>query len=118
MGRHATMRHKISRRIIIGSIAAASTVRQSLSEVRANAVVAELVRLGQELEVHRAALDRASEHDAAMALLGKIEVISAAIARLPAETIQGLYVKARATAWSLENDCGLLDPEKESTLND
>jgi hypothetical protein len=109
---------KISRRTAIGIMAAASTFPESLSEAEANAVDAELVRLGRELEAHRAALDDASDHDAAMALLDRIEAISAAIARVPADTIEGLYVKARATAWSIESDCGLLDPEKEFTLND
>jgi hypothetical protein len=37
---------------------------------------------------------------------------------LQATPFQGLYVKARATAWALQNDCGLLDPTQESTIND
>jgi len=34
---------------------------------------------------------------------------------MPAKSLQGLYVKARATAWALEDD---LDLTKESSIND
>jgi len=78
----------------------------------------ELIALGRQLDSIQAALDRASDHDETLLLLDRIETLSAAIVKTPAKTLQGLYVKARATAWALENDCGLLDPEKESTIND
>ena len=35
----------------------------------------------------------------------------------PATTIEGVYVKARATAWAIENEFGLLDPTKEPSSN-
>ena len=70
------------------------------------------------MEALQAALDHPSDRDAAMALLDRIETVSMAIVLAPAETVQGLYIKARATVWALESDCGLLDPTKESSLND
>jgi hypothetical protein len=74
--------------------------------------------LGEQLEALQAALSHPGDHDSAMAILDRIESVSMAIVLAPAETLQGLYIKARATAWALESDCGLLDPTKESTLND
>jgi hypothetical protein len=44
------------------------------------------------------------------------ERLTSTIVATPAKTLQGLYVKARATAWALEgND---LDPTKEASMND
>jgi hypothetical protein len=109
---------KISRRTVISSMAAASTLAGSGNTAEANHVDGELLALGQQLETLREALDHASDHDAAMAILDGVDSVSTAIVLAPAQTLQGLYIKARATAWSLEHDCGLLDPTKEATLND
>jgi hypothetical protein len=78
----------------------------------------ELIELGRELETISAALDHADDHDAAMALLLRMDTVTAAIIATPAQTLRGLFVKARATAWALESDCGLLNPMKEPTAND
>ena len=106
------------RRTIISSMVAASTIAGSAITAEANHVDGELIALGGQLEALQAALDHPSDRDAAMALLDRIETVSMAIVLAPAETVQGLYIKARATAWALESDCGLLDPTKESSLND
>jgi hypothetical protein len=74
---------------------------------------AELLALGRELFSVQAALDHAGEHDQAIALLERIDIITTAIADIPATTIQGLYIKALATSWSLIE----FDP-KEGVSND
>lgn len=71
--------------------------------------------LGQQLDANSAVLDHASRHDEAIALLDRIETLSAAIVATQAKSLQGLYVKARATAWAMEGDD--FDPTKESSIN-
>jgi hypothetical protein len=78
---------------------------------------AELIALGRQFDSISPALDRASEHDEAIALLDKMESVSSTIVATPAKTLQGLYVKARATVWAmLEGDD--FDPTKEDSMND
>jgi hypothetical protein len=74
-----------------------------------------LIALGRELAAIPAALDRSTEHCEASALLERIDGLSDAIVATPARTLQGLFIKARATAWALEGD---FDPAKESSIND
>jgi hypothetical protein len=109
---------RLSRRAVVGGLAVAPTFSASTDTVGLNSVDVELIVLGRQLKSMCQALDRVSDHDGAMVLLDKIDTLSAAIVETPAKTLQGLYVKSRATAWALENDCGLLDPTKESTAND
>ena len=108
----------LSRRAVVGGAAALSALSASAASAATNLGDGELIALGQELEATSAALNLAGDHEEAMALLGRTEQLSAAIVVTPAKTFRGLYVKARATAWALESDCGLLDPTKESTIND
>jgi hypothetical protein len=70
--------------------------------------------LGRELNSIQTALDRAGEHDQAISLLEQIDVVTTAIADIPATTIQGLYIKALATSWSLLHD---FDPKKEISID-
>jgi hypothetical protein len=78
----------------------------------------ELAALGRQSDLISAALDRAGGHDEAMALLDRIESLSSAIAATPATTLEGLRVKARATAWALLGDFeGDFDPSDESSIN-
>jgi hypothetical protein len=70
------------------------------------------------LDLVSAALERAGDHDEAMALLDRIESLSSAIASTPATSLEGLRVKARATAWALLGDFeGDFDPSDESSIN-
>src|SRR5437763_8897523 len=100
---------KVSRRAIIGGLACASAVPP---RVNAEPRIADagLIEFGREMEILRQKLDRASDHDEAMNLLNSIDQLTKTIVLTPAQSVQGLYVKARTTAWALENDCGLLDP--------
>jgi len=74
----------------------------------------ELLAMGRELDSISAALDRAGEHGEAMALLERVDVLSAAMVAMPAKTLQGLRAKARATVWALEHD---FDPSQETSIN-
>ena len=109
----------LSRRSVLGSFAVSPVLASTGVSAEAPCADAELVALGRQLDSIPAALDRASEHDEAMALLEKIDTLSAAIVATPAKTLQGLYVKAHATAWALRGDfAGDFDPMDESSNND
>jgi hypothetical protein len=105
---------KVSRRTLISVLTVAPTLSTGAT---AGPMDAELIRLERELEATGTALNRASQHNEAMVLLDRIETLSAAIVAIPAKSLDGLRIKARATAWALENDCDSLDPMKESTIN-
>jgi len=110
--------HKISRRAVVSSLAVAPILAASTLAAGQPSADAELITLGRKMETVSATLDRASDHNEAMLLLDRLEALRAAIVATPAKTLQGLYVKARATAWALEYDCDLPDPVKESTPSD
>jgi hypothetical protein len=105
-----------SRRTFAFGLAAmpVGSVLPTIAEPELNPPDVELLALGRELFSIQAALDHAGEHDQAIALLGRIDVVTTAIADIPATTIQGLYIKALATSWSLIDD---FDP-KEGMSND
>ena len=105
----------LSRRLILGSLAASPILTSTGASAEAPCADAGLIALGRQLNSIPAALDRAGEHDEAMALVEKIDTLSAAIVATPAKTLQGLYVKARATAWALQGD---FDPMEETSNND
>jgi hypothetical protein len=105
---------KLSRRAVVGGLAIGSTLSAASGAAVLNSPDAELIALGRQLDSIPAALDRASEYDEAMVLLEQIDILSNAIVTTPAKTLQGLYVKARATAWALQDDP---DPMKESSIN-
>jgi len=107
-----------SRRTIVTALMVAPTLSTVTIGPEPSVSDVNLIALGKRLDTTSAALDHAAGHDEAIALLDKIESISAEIVATPAKTLQGLAVKARATAWALEHDCGLLDPMKKSTIND
>ena len=109
---------KFSRRAIVGGLAATPALPASTVVAGINSADVHLIGLGQQLESNRATLERASGHDEAMVILDKIDALTLEIVVTRAQTLQGLYVKARASAWALESDCGLLDPVKESSPND
>ena len=108
---------RISRRAVVSGLAIAPAA-PSFSSVAAGQADGELIELGRQLDSIPAALDHAKNDDEVMSLLDRIDTLSAAIVMTPAKTFLGLYVKARATAWAIENDCGLLNPERELTIND
>jgi hypothetical protein len=106
---------KLSRRTLVCSLALTPSLSLMTGVAGPLSADVELIQLGRQLDSIPAALEQASDHDEATALLAKIETLSAAIAAMPSKTLQGLYVKARATAWALEDD---FDPTKESSIND
>ena len=107
---------KLSRRAVVSGLTIASAVSSIALGAEMSSPDAELIALGRQLDSISPALDRASEHDEAIALLDRMESLTSTIVATPAKTLQGLYVKARATAWALEgND---LDPTKEASMND
>lgn len=108
---------KVSRRTVCGLVAV-SVLPTMATTAEAIIPDAGLIEIGREMEILRLKLDRESDHDAAMNLLNSIDQLTKTIVLTPAQSLEGLYVKARATAWALENDCGLLDPIKESNDND
>src|SRR5262249_40061074 len=79
---------------------------------RATSPDAELIALVRQLEAIPAALDHASTHDEAWALIEQIDEISGTIVTKRATTIEGFNAKARATSWVLLED---LDPKTESS---
>jgi hypothetical protein len=108
----------LSRRAVVGGMAATPTLSTSTIAAELSSSDRKLTALGLQLDSVQAALDHANDRDEAMLLLSRIETLSAEIVKTPASAIHGLYIKARATAWALEYDCGLFDPTKESTIND
>lgn len=108
----------VSRRAVVGGLATAATLPTSSFAVGSTSVDEDLIALGRQLDSIPAALDRASSHDETMRLLNRIDTLSAAIVKTPAKSLRGLHVKARATAWALEDECGRLDPTKQSSIND
>jgi hypothetical protein len=108
---------KLSRRAVVSGLTIAPAVSSSALGAEMNSPDAELIALGRQLASISPALDRASEHDEAIALLDRMESLTSTIVATPAKTLQGLYVKARATAWALleGND---FDPTKEASMND
>jgi hypothetical protein len=105
----------VSRRAVVAGIVAAPTLSAPTLAAEASSTDEELITLGAQRDLLWASLT--NDHDEAMILLKRIDAITAAIVATPAKSLQGLYVKARATVWALENDWGLLNPEKESTEN-
>jgi hypothetical protein len=95
--------HKYSRRAFAFGLAAmpTSSVLPTTAVAELNPPDSELLAMGRELFSAQAALDRAGEHDQAMALLERIDILTVEIADKAAVTIQGLYIKALATSWSL-----------------
>jgi hypothetical protein len=108
--------HKYSRRAFAFGLAAmpTSSVLPTTAVAELNPPDSELLAMGRELFSAQAALDRAGEHDQAIALLKRIDVVTTAIADMPATTIQGLFIKALATSWSVIDD---FDP-KEGVSSD
>jgi hypothetical protein len=90
--------HKYSRRAFAFGLAAmpTSSVLPTTAVAELNPPDSELLAMGRELFSAQAALDRAGEHDQAIGLLERIDVVTMAIADIPATTIQGLYIKALA----------------------
>jgi hypothetical protein len=95
----------VSRRAFVVG-AAVTPVAAVTSTIRAetNSPDAELIALGDELDSIPAALDCAGEHGQAIALLNRIDTLTAKIVAMPATSLDGLYVKARATSWGLISD--------------
>lgn len=106
---------KFSRRTVVCALAIAPTVSASNLAAASSADDTKLVSLGSELASVWEAVAQTADHDQVMALLERTDRLSAAIVATPAETIAGLRVKARATAWALEDD---LDPTKQSSQNE
>lgn len=106
---------KLSRRTLVAGLAFAPLPATSTAAIEC--ADAELLKLGRRQASAQAALDCASGHDEAMALLQELEDLGIKIVETPARTLEGLYVKARATAWAIEHDVGLLEPAKESSIN-
>lgn len=106
----------VSRRaFVVGAgVTSVLSVRSTIAETKANSPDAQLIALGRELEAIPKALERACEHDQAIAILDRIDTLTAAIVAMPAKSLNGLYVKARATSWALSGD---FDPSTE-TSND
>jgi hypothetical protein len=69
---------------------------------------AELIDLGRQFEEIAAALDG----DNAEAALDRLAVIEPTIVAMPAATIEGILVKARAACWTLSGD---LNPNGPTT---
>jgi hypothetical protein len=89
---------KLSRRALISGLTIAPAVSSKALGAEMSSPDADLIALGRQYDSISPALDRASEHDEAVALLDKMESLSSTIVATPAKTLQGLYVKARATA--------------------
>jgi hypothetical protein len=108
--------HKYSRRAFAFGLAAmpTSSVLPTTAVAELNPPDSELLAMGRELFSIQAALDHAGEHAQAIALLERIDLVTTAIADMPATTIQGLFIKALATSWSLIDD---FDP-KEGVSSD
>jgi hypothetical protein len=108
--------HKYSRRAFAFGLAAmpTSSVLPTTAVAELNPPDSELLAMGRELFSIQAALDHAGEHAQAIALLERIDLVTTAIADMPATTNQGLFIKALATSWSLIDD---FDP-KEGVSSD
>jgi hypothetical protein len=104
-----------SRRAVVCLLASAPAVPAAVPAAAADAISpdAELIALVRQLDLIPAALDRTGDHDEAMALLDKIDSLSAAVVAKPAKTLEGLCAKARATGWALQDG---FDPTKESSI--
>ena len=76
----------------------------------------ELIALGREFEKTAAALDDAIEHkrDVTDELLQTLGLIESKILSVPAKSIEGFRVKARAACWARLGD---LDPTGETTTD-
>jgi hypothetical protein len=83
---------KYSRRTLAFGLFAmpVSSVLPTIAETELNPSDVELLALGRELFSIQAALDHAGEHDQTIALLERIDVVTTAIADIPATTIQEL----------------------------
>jgi hypothetical protein len=72
-----------------------------------------LIGWGKELDLALESLNSEGDHDAAIAILDKMEDLCNDIARTPATTLAGLCVKARATG---EDLAFIGDPMKEKSV--
>ena len=81
---------KLSRRTVIAGLTGTSALCSATVAAEATSPDAELIALGWQLDAISAALDRASGHDEAIALLDKIETLNTAIVAMRAKTLQGL----------------------------
>jgi hypothetical protein len=70
---------------------------------------AELIELGRQFEEIRAALDREIAGGTELGALERLAVVEPAIVAMPATTIEGMRVKARAACWAMLGDFEDLD---------
>jgi hypothetical protein len=103
---------KVSRRTFIASavLAPACTEKPGIDEKALSAKDDELLKLSHEL--HSMMLDGASGESEIDSYINRSNELMAAITDYPANSIDGLYVKARATTWAILDD---FDPDAEET---
>jgi len=113
------MRHRsnISRRIVLGGLALAPVLPEIASASTSSGADKELIQWGRELEDAHAAVEFAGTSEQVEALFEKQDKPIAAIVARRATSLEGLHVKARATAWAIESDLGILDPNEETTAH-
>jgi hypothetical protein len=91
------MTRDLTRRAAVAAIAAGAPTFASGAPRHPDA---ELIELGRQFEEITAALDR----DDAEPALDRLAVIEPAIIAMPATTIEGMRVKARAACWAMMGD--------------
>jgi len=107
----------LSRRTLVASVACTAVVIRTMFDNAPRSPDAELVAFGRRLQHLTQTWDELAhqtnntyDNVDILGLIEKLNPIESAIVRLPAKTIEGLLVKARAANWSRE---GRINPEKE-----
>ncbi|MEJ2376506.1 MAG: hypothetical protein P8Y71_14180 [Pseudolabrys sp.] len=74
-------------------------------------------KIDAELNRASAALDAATDHETAIAVLDRITALTQELIEVKARSLDDLCAKARATAWAIEYEYGFFNPAKEMSEN-
>jgi hypothetical protein len=100
------MSRDLTRRAAVAAIAAGVP---TLAAAAPGHPDAELIELGRQFDEITAALDREIDGGTELGALDRLVVVEPAIVAMPATTIEGMRVKARAACWAMLGDFEVLD---------
>jgi hypothetical protein len=110
--------HELSRQVVVGSLAAGSILPTAAvtAEVSSSLIDARLIDLGRQFHELVEHFDNAGQTAgySAEEFFVRLERVEAEILSIPAKSIDGYRVKARAACWALLGD---IDPHSCSTTD-
>ena len=100
-----------ARRYVLGALATSPMLARAAMSAERSSTDGKLAALGRQFETFATQIDNAIKDgtDIAWDVLQRFDRIELEIAATPAETIDGLRVKARVACWALLDDLDLAD---------